>query len=171
MRAVTRLAAIGGGAVLSFGVLAGCGSDDGGSNGDSDEASGGDYCGQVEELQGGFEDLSSGEASLADMRSTVDLAGDIAGSAPSDISSEWESVHSTMDDIVSKLEEIGIAADKPLTQAAQDFAKENPDEAQKMVSEFENVQTDMQKVQADGDAIEKQVKDECDIDLGSDSSQ
>lgn len=163
-----RLAASVCATTLSLAALAGCGSDDGGG-GDSDNASGGDYCGQVEEMKGGFEEISGGEASLADMRSTVDQVGEIAGSAPSDISSEWESVHSTLDDVVSGLEDTGIADDKPLAKAAEQYAKKNPDEAQKMLSEFQGVQSDMEKVQADGDAIEKQVKDECDIDLGSDS--
>lgn len=159
------------GTALSVAALAGCGSDDGGG-GDSESAggsSGGDYCGQVEEMKGGFEDLSSGDASLSDMRSTVDLVGDIAGSAPSDISSEWESVHSTLDDVVSGLEDTGIAADKPLATAAEEYAKKNPDEAQKMLAEFKGVQSDMQKIESDGDAIEKHVKEECDIDLGSGS--
>lgn len=150
---------------LAAATLAGCGSDSGG--GDSDSASGGDYCSQVEEMKGGFDELSGGDSSVADLRSTVDLVGDISGEAPSDVSDEWDSLHTTMDDVVSQLEDIGLATDKPLQDAAKAFVKENPGEAQKMMGAFEDVQTNMAKIKSDGEAIEAQVKDECDIELGS----
>ncbi|MGH3360543.1 MAG: hypothetical protein ACRDO7_17200 [Nocardioidaceae bacterium] len=155
-----RLVPIACSAVLALGVLAGCGSDDGGSESDS---SGGDYCSQVEDMKGSFETMASEDATVEDMRSTVDRIGGVAEVAPSDVSSEWDSLHSAMDEFVSTYEDSGMATDEPLAKAGQDLAKEDPEKAQELMK----AASGMQDVQSDGEAIEKQVKDECDIDLST----
>lgn len=174
-----RLAAIACTATLAVAALAGCGSDDGGDStdasggsGDSNSSSGGgDYCDQVKDVRGDFADVSGEDVTLGDMRSLTDRIDGIADVAPSDISANWESTHSTMDDVVSQLEGTGIATGKPLGEAAEQLVKDNPDQMQKLAKKFQGIGTKMQTMQTDGEAIQKEVKDECGFDMDSGSSE
>ncbi|UYM05246.1 hypothetical protein [Solicola gregarius] len=163
-----RLTTIVCGGLLATAVLTGCGDDsgDGGGGGDTDGASGGDYCGQVEEMKGRFDDFASGDYTLTDMSDTVDLIGDIKDAAPEDVSSQWSSLHSAMGDFAAGMEDLGVAPDEPMDTALKEAMQKDKAKAQ----EFMKTMSGMQNLESDTKAIEKQVKEECDIDLSEDEA-
>lgn len=164
-----RLTTVVCGGLLAAAVLTGCGDDsgDGGDSGDDTTSSGGDYCGQVEEMKGEFEEFQGGDVTLTDLSGTVDLIGDIKGSAPDDVSSAWSSLHTAMGDFAAGLEDLGVDPDEPMQTALQKAMQEDKAKAQ----EFMKTVSGMQAIESDTAAIEKQVKSECDIDLSEDSAE
>ena len=160
-----RLAAIVCGTALAAMALTGCGSDDGGDSDDS-ASGGGDYCGQVRDIKDDFSSLAGTDVTVEDMREATDRIGDVADAAPSDISSEWDAMHGTIDEVVSAYEDSGIATDEPLQQAGPEFEKEEPDKAKELAKAASNIQD----MQSESEAIKKEVKSECDFDLAADST-
>lgn len=156
-----RVATIGCGAVLALAVLAGCGSDDGGDSTGASGDSGGDYCSTVEDVKGDMTAFTSSDTSIDDMRSAVDRISEAAQAAPDDVGSAWDSLHSALDDMVTKLEDTGIPTDEPFGKAAQQAMKKD----KQLATEIRGAMSSVQSVNADADKIEKQVKDDCDIDL------
>lgn len=160
-----RLAAVVSGGLLTAAVIAGCGdssdSDEGG-----DTSSAGDYCGMIEDVQGEFGGLESGDATLADLGSMSDRMGDIADAAPSEVSSEWSSMHSAIDKMVTSLEDAGVATDKPLEEAVTAVLKEDKSKREELLSSMSG----LGEVQSDAEKVQKNVKEECGIELGEEES-
>ncbi|UYM05247.1 hypothetical protein [Solicola gregarius] len=151
-----RLATMAATTVLAIGTLTACG----GSDGDSGD--GGGYCDQVKDAQGEFSDLESADLTMDDLSSMGDKIGDIADSAPDEVSSEWGSVGSAVDDMVGALEDADVASDKPLNEAVTEAVQKDPDlraRLSEQMSSFQDAQSNIETVQ-------KNVKEECDIDLG-----
>ncbi|MDN5853995.1 MAG: hypothetical protein L0K86_14340 [Actinomycetia bacterium] len=159
-----RLVSAVSGGLLAAAIITGCG-DDGGGGDDSDSSAGGDYCGQVEEMKGDFEAFGDPDYTLGDISETVGLIGDISESAPDDIASSWDSLHSAMSDFESKIAGFGVDEDAPLQGEFEKLAKEDPSKKQEIITALSS----MDDVKSDADKIEKNVKDACDIDLSGDS--
>lgn len=161
-----RLVAVVSGGLLTAAVITGCGesSDDGGDGG---SGGGDDYCDTVKDVQGEFDSLESADATLDDMGEMSDRMGDIADAAPSDISKEWDSLHTAIDDMVTALEDADVETDVPLQDAVQKAAEEDPSklkDIQSKLTGFQNAQTDVK-------AVQDQVKKECDIELGDNTEE
>lgn len=164
-----RLTTIGCGAVLALGVLAGCGSDDGGGSGsdDSTSASGGDYCSEVEKAKDAMASSANASATLDDMKSQSESMAAVAEVAPEDVSKSWSNLADFSEKLVSTIEDSGVAPDKPLSEEMATMQKEDPEAAMKLQS---SMPQQPKSLPDDGKKIEQQVKEECDIDLASSSS-
>ena len=101
--------------LLATAVLTGCGDDNGG--GDSDSASGGDYCGQVEDFKGEFDVLNGEDSTLDELSGAVDRVGEIKDSAPGDVESSWSALHDAMETMIGGMEDLGIEGDQLLHRA------------------------------------------------------
>ena len=162
-----RLVAAVSGGLLATAVMTGCGdsggdddnSADGGSSG-----SGGDYCGQVEDMKGEFEAFGDEKTTLADVSDTVDLVGNIGESAPDDIASSWDALQKALGDMESGLTDLGVKEDAPMQEEIAKIAKDAQGDKAKQ-KEMMDAMSGMQSVQTDAQKIEKQVKKECDIEL------
>ena len=161
---IRRFAAVLSSGLLATAVIAGCGGDDGGDS-DSDSSAGGDYCGQVEEMKGDFESFGDPEYTLGDISETVSLIGDISESAPDDVASSWDALHSAMSEFESNIADFDVDEDAPLQEEFEKIAKDDPSKQQEIMKALSG----MEDVSSDADKIEKQVKDECDIELSGDS--
>lgn len=158
-----KLATIGGSVVLALGVLSGCGGDSGGGSDSGD--SGGDYCGLIEEAQGKFADFDSADPTIDDFKDLEAQVNEVADAAPEEIQSDWEQLGSVVSDLVSTLEGTGIPTDEPLSEAASEIPPKEQKELMAPLME------DIQSMQETQQAVSDHVKKECDIDLGSASSQ
>lgn len=161
-----RLVAVVSGGLLAAAVITGCGDSDDSTSADGG-SSGGDYCDQVEEMQGEFAQMGDAELTLNDVSDTVDLVGDIGDSAPDDIASSWEALHSAMGGFESGLADLGIDGDAPMQAQFEKLAKEDPAKQKEILGAMSS----MQDVQSDAEKIEKQVKTECDIDLSENADE
>lgn len=164
-----RLVALVSGGLLTAAVMTGCGeaSDDGGDGGGGSSADGGDYCSLIEDVRGEFGSIEGDDATLDDMSTMSDRMGEIADAAPSEVTKEWESMHSAIDDLVTALEDAGVEADVPLEEAVTKVVEEDKSKAQDLMGSMQG----LSDVQADVETVQKNVKDECGIDLGSDDEE
>lgn len=162
-----RLVAVVSGGLLTAAVIAGCGeaSDDGGDgDGGSD---GDDYCGLIEDVRGEFGSLEGDGTTLGTLSTLSDRISEISEAAPSEASESWGNMHSAVDEMVTALEDAGVDEDKPLEDAVNEVVQEDKDKAQELMSSVSGLQA----VQSDVEKAQKNVKDECDIDLGNDDSE
>ncbi|MDN5853996.1 MAG: hypothetical protein L0K86_14345 [Actinomycetia bacterium] len=160
-----RLVAVVSGGLLTAAVIAGCGDSSDEAGGGDGGSSGDDYCGMIEDVQGEFSSLAEGDPTLGDLSALSDRFGDIAGAAPSDVSEDWKKMDSTLGDMVTALEDAGVDEDKPLQEAVTEVVKDDPSKAADLTETAQAMSAlDTQK-------IEQNVKDECDIALGEDSSE
>lgn len=165
-----RLATIVCGLTLATAALAGCGSDDSSSassdGGDSSSDSG-DYCDTVEDVQSDlkeFGDASSSQTmTLNDFSDAGDRIDDITAVAPDDIKADWEKFGGAVDSMVSAISDAGLDSDEPLQSALLKMQKDDPDAMAALGKAVESATKDMD----DTAAIKDEVKQECDIDLGS----
>lgn len=166
MRTQRLVAAVSGG-LLATAIMTGCGDssdDDSSADGGDSGSSGGDYCGQVEDMKGAFESFGDKDTTLGDVSETVDLLGGISDSAPDDISSSWDALHKALGGMESGLADLGVDEDAPMQEEVTKIAKGAKDDKAKQ-KEIMEAMSGMQNVQTDAEKIEKQVKEECDIDL------
>lgn len=165
-----RLVAVVSGGLLTAAVMTGCGesSDDAGGGGDSG-SSGDDYCGLIEDVRGEFSSFESADASLDDMSTLSDRMGDIADAAPSEVSKEWGNMHSAIGDMVTGLEDAGVEGDAPLQEAVTKALKEDKSNAKAKAKELMASMSGLESVKTDVEKVQKNVKDECDIDLSEES--
>lgn len=156
-----RLVAVVSGGLLTAAVMAGCGeaSDDGGDGG----SGGDDYCGQIEDVRGEFSSLEDSDPTLGDLSALSDRLGDIADAAPSEVSDDWKKMDSTLGDMVTALEDAGVDEDKPLQEGVKEVVTEDTSKAGELTESAQAM------TQLDTQKLEKNVQEECDIDLGEDS--
>ncbi|HLR83475.1 MAG TPA: hypothetical protein VK059_00925 [Nocardioidaceae bacterium] len=156
-----RLVAVVSGGLLTAAVMTGCGeaSDDGGDGG----SSGDDYCGMIEDVQGEFSSLEDSDPTLGDLSALSDRLGDIADAAPSEVSDDWKKMDSTLGDMVTALEDAGVDEDKPLQEGVKEVVTEDTSKAGELTESAQAM------TQLDTQKLEKNVQEECDIDLGEDS--
>ena len=172
-----RLVCLVGGVVLALGVLAGCGSDDGddtdaggsdtntsdnggtSDDGGSSDDSGSDYCAEIAKFKSAIGDISP-NSTLADLQSQADSMAAAADLAPDEVSDSWDTLADSSASILSALQNAGVKPEDEL----RDALKSNP-EAAKAMSEAGK---ELAGVDEDADKISREVKDDCDIDLGAD---
>ncbi|NED99484.1 hypothetical protein [Phytoactinopolyspora halotolerans] len=136
MTTMTRFAALVGTATLALPLVA-CGDD-------SDNASTGDYCELVQEMQDSF--ASSDNASPEQIEGAVGTFRNIADAAPGDIAPEWQ----TLADWVEAYSEIDSSDPEAWAEV------ENDEELVQLRADAEPAST----------SVEEHVQAECDITLG-----
>lgn len=156
-----RLATIICTATVAVAALAGCGSDDGDDD-KADASGGGDYCSQVKDMQDDYSDLQSTEATLDQVGDLSERMDGIADVAPSDVQKPWQHNADALSSMTQALDDAGIDGETPLSEAMQD---------KKAQQALMSADVDTASLTKDSKTIATQVKDECDIDITSDSSQ
>lgn len=144
-------------AVLTSGLVA-CGGND-------DSAAGsGDYCDQLSKADSAFSALDGQDVSK--LQDAVDAVNEFADSAPDDVKDDWKVLADTFGQLEKALADAGIK----LSDLASIQNGDLPEGAdmEKLMALGEQMQ-DLggEEAQKAADAIEKNAKDECDIDLGS----
>lgn len=156
MKRILALAAVG--AVLSTG-LAACGGDDSGSDA-------GAYCDQLKNADTAFSALDGQD--VGKLQDAVDAVKEFSDSAPEAVRDDWKVLADTFGELEKALADAGIK----LSDLADIQNGQMPEGADmdKLMALGEQMQ-DLggEEAQKAADAIEKNAKDECDIDLGSDS--
>ena len=164
-RLTTRAAAAG--AVLVLGSLAGCGGSD--SGGDS-SSSGEDYCASLEEAKAQFDSLDEGD--LANFEEAFGTLRELGDQAPEEISAEWDTMISGIDQLEQAVEEAGLTLDE-LAEIAQDPSA-MPDDVD--MAKLQELGTKMQELDSQefteaGDAITAHAEEECGITLDEGASE
>jgi hypothetical protein len=150
--------------VLMAGALTACGGDD--------SSSSGGYCDQLQDLKNDAEGLDFTKLSDAQFSSLQNSLNDIEASAPSDVKDDWATFNDTLDQIKQILDETGLSFDD--IQAIQENPNDLPDgvdlaKLQELAQKMQEVST-QSGFQDASDAIQQNVKDECDINLDDTST-
>lgn len=151
--------------VLSASLLAGCGSDGGGS-------SSADYCDDLKSAKSDFAALESDTPDFKAFEDALDTFHELADAAPSEVEAEWKTMDKAFTSLTDGLEEAGLSlADLGTITSGQMPEGMTAEEIQQVMPQlqktFEALSTD--EVKKAGDEIEKHAKSECDIDLSGDS--
>ncbi len=151
--------------VLSASLLAGCGSDGGGS-------SAADYCDDLKAAKSDFAALESDTPDFKAFEDALDTFHELADAAPSEVEAEWKTMDKAFTALTDGLEDAGLSLeDLGTISSGQMPDGMTAEEVQKVMPElqktFESLSTD--EVEKAGDKIEKHAKDECGVDLSSDS--
>ncbi|MGY2874511.1 hypothetical protein ACVW00_001701 [Marmoricola sp. URHA0025 HA25] len=159
--------------VLSASLVAGCGSSSGdktssGSSGDKGSSSSGDYCKQLKAAKADFDTFNSGTPDFSKFDDAIGTFHKLADNAPSDVAADWK----TLDEALSSMEKALSDAGLKISDLSAITSGKLPDgmtPAQlqelgpKLQAAFAGLDTDA--AQKAGDAIEKNAKSKCGVDL------
>jgi hypothetical protein len=163
MRRFSALTAI---VVLGAGLITGCGSGGGSGSGSSSSA----YCSEIKSSAASIKSFTAGSGTpdftkLADF---IAKAHDFADKAPSDIKDDWTVLVGAMDSLTSALSDAGLK----LEDLGAMMSGQMPDGVD--ATKLAGLATKLQAIGSDkvvkaGNAISKQAKDVCKVDLKSTS--
>lgn len=158
MRRFSALTAI---VVLGTGLVTGCGGGGGSSSGSSSA-----YCSDLKTSAESIRSFTaaSGAPDFAKLADFIDKTHELAAKAPSDIKDDWAVLVSAMDALTSTLQEAGLKVEdlgSLMTGQLPDGV--DPTKLAGLTTKLEAIGSD--KVQKAGDAISKQAKDACKVDL------
>jgi hypothetical protein len=149
------------GVVLLGASLAACSGDDGGGGGGGDTDT---YCTELKSAQPTFEKVAGSDFTALD--SAVSTFHQLADDAPSDITSEWETLDGAFVKVEKAFEDAGIKlSDLGAIQAGTIPEGVDVSKLTSLVGSFQAITGE--KVTAARDAIEKHAKDTCDVELGA----
>jgi len=157
MRRFSALTAI---VLLGTGLVTGCGSSGGGSGSSSA------YCNDLKSSAASIKSFtaSSGTPDFSKLSDFIDKAHELAGKAPSDIKDDWAVMVSAMDALTSTLAEAGLKIEDIGTLMTGQLPDGvDPTKLAGLTTKLQEIGSD--KVQKAGDAISKQAKDTCKVDL------
>jgi hypothetical protein len=154
MRRISVLTAV---AVLGTGLVTGCG---GGGSG-SESA----YCKDLKSSAAGIRSFTAGSTpDFSQLSDFIAKAHDLADEAPGDIKDDWKVMTDAMDALTSALQDAGIKLEdlgSLMTGQVPDGV--DPSKLAALPAKLQEIGSD--KVQKAGDAISKQAKDTCKVDL------
>lgn len=158
-----------GSAVVLCATLASCGDDDKGGDGGS--ASGASYCDQISSIKDNFEDIdfsTLSDSTFDDMQSAF---SSLEAAAPDDVKDEWATLGDTFDRFQQALDDAGISLDdlKAMSEDPSAIPEDIDLQALQQLGTEMNAIAEDNDLQAATDAISKEVKDECGIDLEEDT--
>lgn len=145
---------------LAAGVLAGCGGGGGGSS-----ASGG-YCSDLKADKTYFESLNGTNPDLSRLGEVFTRMHSLAGEAPSEVASDWKTLDGAITSIETALKEAGIKpSDLAGLSSGQVPKGVDPSKLAALAPKLESLSSsDVTKA---GDAITKNAKDSCGVDLNA----
>jgi hypothetical protein len=160
MRRFSALTAI---VVLGAGLVTGCGSSGGGSGSSSSG-----YCSEIKSSAESIKSFtaSSGTPDFTKLSDFIAKAHELADKAPSDIKDDWTVMVGAMDALTSALDDAGLK----LEDLGAMMSGQVPDgvDASKLAGLATKLQSiGSEQVTKAGDAISKQAKDVCKVDLKS----
>jgi len=155
MRRFSALTAI---VLLGTGLVTGCGSSSGGSSSSA-------YCKDLKSSAASIKTFTAGSTpDFTKLSDFIDKAHELAKKAPSDIKDDWAVMVSAMDALTSTLNEAGIKIeDLGTLMSGQLPDGVDPSKLAGLTTKLQAIGSD--KVQKAGDAISKQAKDTCKVDL------
>jgi hypothetical protein len=151
--------------VLMAASLGACGGGD-------DSSSGGSYCDQIKGLKSSVSDLDFtklSEDQFSDLQNSLD---DIEAAAPSDVKDDWGTLNDAIDQLQGILSGAGLSFDD--LRAIQKDPNNLPDGVD--IAELQDLAQKLNDFAANSDfkdasnAIQANVKDECDVDLDDSTS-
>ena len=147
--------------LVSAGLLAGCGS--GGESG-SGSSSGG-YCKELRSSASSIKSFTAGSTpDFSKFSDFIDKAHDLGDKAPSDIKDDWKVMLGAMDSLVSALEEAGLKVED-IGALMSGQVPDGVDQTKLAALPGKLQEIGSAKVSKAGDAISKQAKDTCKVDL------
>lgn len=153
-----RVAPVMGALVLGASLLTGCG------GGDSGEGSA--YCDDLKSAKAEFSSLDSDNPDMADLDKAFDRMHELAGEAPDSVKDDWETLDGAIQDLKAALEDAGLTMeDLGNMQNGQMPENFDPAKLQELAPKLQSIGG--QEFQDAADAIEKNAKDECNVDLSS----
>ena len=158
-----RTALITAGLLLGAGLLGGCGGgDDGGS-----KASGGDYCDTLKEAQKNIKSFTAEDATpdFSKFQDFLDTAKELADEAPSKIKDDWDTMLGAMNDLTSALKDAGLTIEDFGKATSSGQLPDGVDQTKLAELSTKLQSLDSTEIQKAGDAINKQAKDDCGVDL------
>jgi hypothetical protein len=143
---------------LAAGVLAGCG---GGGSGSS---ASGDYCSELKADKAYFASFSGSSPDLAKLGEVFTRMHTLAGDAPDDVAADWKTLDGAITTIENALSDAGI---KPsdLAQIQKGQIPKGADIAKLQALGPKLQALDSSGVSDAADAIAKNAKDKCGVDL------
>ncbi|MDQ3629275.1 MAG: hypothetical protein M3419_10780 [Actinomycetota bacterium] len=136
-------------AVVSAGVLTGCGGSD-------------DYCSSLEDTVEEFE--AFGEADFDQFGEAIDAFRDVGAEAPSEVEEEWETLISGIDSAESALQDAGAGfEDLGDIQTGQIPDGVDEEELIEALASFQELSSE--EFAEAGQAIEEHAESECDVTL------
>lgn len=150
------------GLALGVALLAGCGDDGGGS------AAGGDYCDQLKDAKAEFDSFESSEPDFSKMDEAFDTMKQLGDDAPEEVADDWKVVDSGITTMTDALDDAGITFED-LGGLSSGEMPEGVDmeKLQELGPKLQELNSE--EFQTATDNIEKHAKDECDVDLSSES--
>ncbi|MGH3423647.1 MAG: hypothetical protein ACRDO8_02890 [Nocardioidaceae bacterium] len=137
--------------VLSIGMLSACG-------GGNDE-----YCSEIKQTKKTIGGIDGSQATSADFKKATDSIDKIADEAPESVKDDWRRIGKALGRVLKAVEDAGLKVeDLRDPSTAQDV---DPQKLKKIQAAAQ----DMTKVTKSQEKVSKEVKKDCDIDLGSGS--
>jgi hypothetical protein len=156
-------------AVALTATLSACGGDDdsaGGGGGGSDKS----YCDTVKDAKAELDDVSDINAlDQATFDNMTDTVRQVEESAPDDIKAEWGQLGDALEEFQTILSDAGISLDDLSSMQSGELPEGVDQDALLQLGERMEEFTQNTDMEAAAEAIEQQVKDECDIVLDDDS--
>jgi hypothetical protein len=147
---------------LATTVLSACG---GGGGGSSSGASG-DYCSDLKADKTYFESFNGSNPDLSKLDEVFSRMHTLAGEAPSEVSSDWKTLDGALTTLENALKEAGIKpSDLAQMQNGQVPKGVDIQKLQALAPKLQSLSSS--DVSAAGDAITKDAKDKCGIDLNA----
>jgi hypothetical protein len=145
---------------LATTVLTACGG--GGDSGSS--ASGGDYCSELKADKAYFESFNGDNPDLSKLDEVFTRMHQLADDAPSDVADDWKTLDTAITTMETALKEAGLKpSDLASLQSGQLPQGVDPSKLQALLPKLQALSS--ADVSAAGDAITKNAKDQCGVDL------
>jgi hypothetical protein len=159
-----KISIVAAGLLLGSGLVSGCGSSgDGGSAG----SGGGDYCDTLKAAATSIKSFTADDATpdFSKLPDFIAKAHELADNAPSDVKDDWTVMVGAMDSLTSALDEAGIKLEDFGTIVSSGQLPEGVDPAKLTALTAKLQELGGDEVTKAGDAISKQAKDDCKVDL------
>ena len=158
MNAVIGAAAL----ALTTSVLAACGSGGGSSN----AASGGDYCSELKADKTYFQSFNGTNPDISKLGEVFTRMHTLANDAPSEVADDWKTLDGAITTMENALKEAGLQpSDLASLQGGQLPQGVDPAKLQALLPKLQALSST--DVTAAGEAITKNAKDTCGVDLGA----
>jgi hypothetical protein len=164
-----RAAILTAGLVLSTGLLAGCGSDKGSDSTTPTSSGSGSYCDQLKAAKADVSSLTSenGDPDFSKFDQIVAKMKQLQAVAPSDVADDWKTIGDTLDKLTKALDDAGIKLDDLMTAVSTGKLPPGVDQT-KLVALASQLQSlSSADLTAAGDAITKNAKEQCGLDLSA----